>query len=107
MDREQLNPRILDRVRGHAGVVSRLENAVATRKLASTMLFVGPSGVGRKQVALGLLQALACETSERGCGVCGPCRRIAGLQSESLLLIEPQKNSIKVEQAREVLDFLS
>lgn len=106
MDRSLDNSRILDEVRGHASVVHNLTDAVVRGKLASTMLFVGPSGVGRKKVALGLLQRLVCDTLD-GCGGCGPCRRISTGQSESLMLIEPAKNAIKVEQAREILDFLS
>lgn len=106
MDRSVENPRILEGVRGHVAVVQNLSDAVLRGKLASTMLFVGPSGVGRKLVALGILQRLVCDTGD-GCGTCGPCRRVSSGQSESLMVIEPTKNAIKVEQAREILDFLS
>jgi|GEM_PF-131207 len=98
---------ILDQLRGHRRQLDFLSQAVRDQKLSSTFLFVGPSGVGRKQLALGLTQILVCESEQPACGTCGPCRRIAIQQSESLLVIAPEKNSITVDQSRQVLEFLS
>lgn len=98
---------ILNQLRGHRRQLDFLSQAVREEKLSSTFLFVGPSGVGRKQLALGLIQILVCESEQPACGTCGPCRRIAIQQSESLLVITPEKNSITVDQSRQVLEFLS
>jgi DNA polymerase-3 subunit delta' len=89
--------------------------------LPHTFLFVGPAGVGRKTVALALAQAILCEKSPDACGVCGSCLRISRyvlpevsksaspntVGTEALLVIEPEKNQIKIEQAHQVLEFLS
>lgn len=58
-------------------------------------------------LALGLLQALNCERDPSGCGSCGSCLRIAQGQSEALLLVEPERNGIRVEQTRAVIEYLS
>jgi len=75
------------------------------------LLFVGPSGVGKKQVAQGVAQSLVCESLNPktwlACGRCGSCIRMDKFESESLKFIEPDNNSIKMTQAKEVLDFLS
>ena len=99
--------RLLDQVSGHEEVIERLLGAFERGLLPSTFLFVGPSGVGRKKIALGLIQALVCEKSRRACGQCGPCLRLEKQQSEALLLIEPEKTQIKIGQSRDILDFLS
>lgn len=99
--------RLLDGVRGHKQTISRLLKAADQDRLASSFLFVGPDGVGRKRVARALAQAWACEKSNEACGFCSSCLRVASHQSEAVLEIEPDKNQIKIEQAKSILDFLS
>lgn len=99
--------RILDQVVGHQESVSQLLEAHRNHRLASTWIFSGPSGVGKKKVAMGLAQALTCTNSEEACGSCGSCLRIEKKQSENLLVIEPSGVNIKIEQAREVLQFVN
>ncbi|HPI40415.1 MAG TPA: AAA family ATPase, partial [Pseudobdellovibrionaceae bacterium] len=99
--------KIFDQILGHENIIERLLYAYQNQKLGSVYLFIGPSGVGKKKVALGLAQALVCEQNQRGCGICPSCLRVAQRQSESLILIEPEGPQIKVEQAHEVLKFLS
>lgn len=68
-------------VLGHDQVFERFRRAVRHRRLASTFLFVGPSGVGKRLVALKLAQALSCEVNpeERleACGRCPSCQQVA------------------------------
>jgi DNA polymerase-3 subunit delta' len=107
--------RILDQLLGHRDTVHLLLDAYLNRRLASTMLFVGPSGVGKRMAALGLAQVLLCEQNgetsihpeQIACGQCGSCIRVASGQSESVMLVEPEGAQIKTEQARDVLSFLS
>lgn len=99
--------RLLDFVLGHENIIERILQAAHSDKLANTFLFVGPSGVGKKTTALALIQALMCDVRKDGCGECGSCLRIAKAQHEGLLLISPDGNQIKIEQARNLLDFLS
>jgi len=58
-------------------------------------------------VAKGLAQALVCEVSEQACGECPSCLRIEKEQCESLLLLKPEGQQIKIEQSREVVRFIS
>lgn len=99
--------RILDQVVGHRDLIERLLLAKAKNQFPQTLLFSGPEGVGRALVARGLAQALCCSQDPQGCGECGSCLRIAKNQSEALRIVEAEKNQIKIEQAREILDFLS
>lgn len=99
--------RILDGVVGHQAQIEKLLAAAQAEKLPSTFLFVGPSGVGKKLIAAGLAQALICERSIPACGVCASCLRMAKGQHENFLLIAPERNQIKIEQSRSILDFLS
>jgi DNA polymerase III subunit delta' len=105
---------MLSQVSGHSAVIENLRNAVKAKQLAPTLIFVGPSGVGKRKVALGLAQLLVCAKpviSKSGalnaCTKCGQCVRIHNRQSEALLEIEPQGASIKIEQTRQVIKFIS
>ena len=101
--------RLIDQLVGHRETLEPLFRAHANDKLAATLLFVGPSGIGKKKAALVLAQALVCETNKGaapGCGECGGCLRIEKEQSESLMIVEPDGASIKIEQARDILQFI-
>jgi len=115
--------RLLDQLVGHEKIVERFLAARDAGRLPHTFLLVGTPGIGKKLTAMALAQALICEASPKACGLCGPCVRISKLalpavgvvakdfvpahSTESLLLIEPEKSVIKVDQAREILDFLT
>ncbi|MCA9155715.1 MAG: hypothetical protein KDA38_13045, partial [Planctomycetales bacterium] len=61
-------------VRGHDRQVDWFRQAVRRGRLASTFLFVGPSGIGKRTFALKLAQALLCERNpESELEPCGAC----------------------------------
>jgi len=100
---------ILDQVRGQDKVIGYLLSAMKQKKLPHALLFVGPAGIGKKMVALGLTQALTCENNadKRACGQCPKCQRVRNEQSESLHLVKAVGDTIKVEQTRDILQFTS
>lgn len=99
--------RILDRVVGHQELIQSLLQIRREERVPGTLLFTGPEGVGRRLVAWGWAQALLCAVDPDACGECGSCLRVEKLQSEGLRIVSAEKNQIKIEQSREILDFLS
>lgn len=73
--------------------------------VTGTFLLVGSDQEAKLKSALHLAGILVCETSV-GCGLCGPCIRVAKQQSEALLILRLEKSQINIEQARDVLQFL-
>lgn len=61
---------------GHGAVRKRLRDALANGSLPSSLLFQGPRGIGKQQVALWLARTLLCERSADAapCGECKSCR---------------------------------
>lgn len=117
---------ILNTVYGHDRVQGVLVQSFLRGTLPSQLLFVGPEGVGKKRMAWGMAQLLLCAntntndtitanattttnvaTSGQACGRCSSCIKIHSGFHESVLLIEPEKNLIKLERAKEIQDFLS
>lgn len=99
--------RLLDHVFGHKDVIAKLLGTFAGDRPGQTFLFVGPSGIGKKKIAFGLAQALLCENSRSACGSCGSCLRVAAGAHESLKVIASEGPQIKIEESREVIEFLN
>lgn len=95
-------------VRGHDGVVESLRKAAAQGKLPHALLFVGPSGVGKRSFALVLAQALLCERSQEvaldPCGSCPSCLQvIAGTHPDVLMVARPDdKQDLPIKVIRDL-----
>jgi DNA polymerase-3 subunit delta' len=65
-------------------------------------LFHGPAGVGKKTLSLEFANALLCESNDKPCGTCTSCLKFEKRQHERSTFIEPDGESIKIEQIREL-----
>lgn len=78
------------------------------KKIPHALCFSGVDYGDKKKIALVLAQDLLCEHAQpNACGVCGSCLRVEKNQSEFLLVIEPEKEQIKIVEAKRILEFLS
>lgn len=90
-------------IQGHDENVERFRRILASGRLASTFLFVGPPGVGKRTFALKLAQALLCEVASEvelnPCGTCPSCQQVAAESHPDLELIAKpaDKSFIPVE----------
>ncbi|HEX4132740.1 MAG TPA: AAA family ATPase [Pirellulales bacterium] len=81
-------------IEGHDEVVELFRRAIARGRLASTYLFVGPEGVGKRTFARRLAQALLCRSPGSDplepCGRCEPCiQMVAGSHPDLLEVARP------------------
>ncbi len=67
-------------IAGHDRVVEQFRRCLARGRLASSFLFVGPPGVGKRSFALRFAQALLCDTVPEAelapCGQCPSCLQV-------------------------------
>jgi DNA polymerase III subunit delta' len=100
---------ILDQVVGHTNLVANLKRALKKRPHPGQgLLFAGPSGIGKKLIALGWAQGLLCEKDPAPCGKCSSCLRVAKRQHPDLLVTGPGDGAtIKVETIRDIQKFIS
>ncbi|MCD6535390.1 MAG: DNA polymerase III subunit delta' [Deltaproteobacteria bacterium] len=94
---------------GQTLVRERLTSMVVNGRVPQALLFVGPQGVGKDLAALSLVQALICPARENGdgCGRCPSCIQLKRQLYPDLMIVEPEKRQIKIEQIRELQDFIS
>jgi len=80
-----------------------LLNALNSRKISHAYLFTGPPGSGRLAMARAFAKALFCKGgSGDACGSCLECRKFEHGNQPDLHQIEPDGNSIKIDQIREL-----
>jgi DNA polymerase-3 subunit delta' len=90
-------------IEGQDAVVERFRRILASGRLASTYLFIGPQGVGKRLFAERLAQVLLCETQPEAaldpCGACPGCQQVLAGAHPDLLIVEkpPDKSAIPVE----------
>ena len=85
-----------------AQLAQHFAKLVAKNQLVHAYLFSGPDGVGKKQLALYVAQAVFCPQKKAGkpCQTCPTCRRIVEGNHPDVVQIIPEGLSIKVEQIR-------
>jgi DNA polymerase III subunit delta' len=89
-------------VEGHDAVVERFRQALCRDRLASTFLFVGPAGVGKRLFAEKLAQSLLCSEVPADrlapCGTCDACVQVMAHTHPDLYIVEKpaDKSSIPV-----------
>ncbi len=90
---------------GNPRAVEILRRAVALDRLPHALIFAGPSGVGKRTLAMLLAQLLNCHApaGRRPCGECRSCRKIAGRSHPDVRLIEAEGAFIKIEQVRQLI----
>jgi DNA polymerase-3 subunit delta' len=87
----------------NASVMQRFSRLAANHHLAHAYLFVGPADCGKTQTALSLAQLVNCE-SEKACGECAACRKIAsGNHPDVHVIGNDEMDSIKIEDIRFLL----
>ena len=99
-------------IAGHEWAAQLLKSHITGGEVRHAYLFTGPTGVGRRTLALQFAQALNClqpPAPGEFCGQCRACRQIAAMQHSDLTIIqaETEGGALKVEAIREAQHILS
>jgi len=88
----------LEKFVGNSHLVQRLR----ARSLPQASLFTGPDGVGKQTLALSLAAERNCrdKCEKRPCGSCSSCIKIAGGNHPDILLFQPEKRLIRIDEMR-------
>ena len=104
-----------------------LSGALAENRLAQSLLFYGPDGVGKEMAAIELAKAINCQGSQddplaldfdklsltaqkKPCGTCNSCKKIAAYQHPDFIYVfpvpHPQTESDKRKLSEEIGEYL-
>jgi DNA polymerase-3 subunit delta' len=90
-------------IRGHDAEHEKFQRALEKGRLASTFLFVGQPGIGKRAFALKLAQSMLCERAAEQelnpCGACPSCQQVLSLNHPDVELIAkpPDKAFLPLE----------
>lgn len=90
-----------DDILGNSATKRILRKSLQRKRIPNSLLFFGPEGVGKKDVALVLAKAMNClQKEDDACETCVSCKAITRGNYPDVLLITPEKNALKIDQMR-------
>jgi DNA polymerase III subunit delta' len=93
-------------VLGHSMPIEFLKRAIHQDKVSHSYLFLGNEGIGKKLAALQFAKALNCLEGviEKGeaCDRCLSCKKIDHHLHPDVLILEPEGQTLKVDQVRQM-----
>lgn len=81
---------------GHEKAIETLKGAIRNKTVSHSYIFDGEEGLGKKKIAFIFAKTLLCkEQGEEPCNHCSSCMKFDGGNHPDLLVIEPEKGTIK------------
>lgn len=87
---------------GNDKIKEELTKLALSRKIPSSLLFIGNSGIGKKLIAREFAKMILCESKEPCCKKCKSCIQFESNNNPDFIEIIPDGNTIKIEQIREM-----
>ena len=89
--------------------MEQLMRSAQAGRIVHALLFCGPSGTGKRSMAELIARTVLCKgKGHRPCGLCDSCKKcLNGVHPDIHADIVPEKNTIKVEQIRDLLETMA
>ena len=92
---------MFDEISGNEQIKGELRKSLKENKVSHSYMFVGIEGIGKQMTAKVFAQMILCiNEEERECQKCKSCIEFQSHNHPDFLYIEPDGNSIKIEQIR-------
>ncbi len=92
---------MFEQIIGNEPIIQTLKNTIKTKNISHSYLFVGTEGIGKKQIAQEFSKALLCLEEPKYCNKCKSCIEFNTKNNPDFNIMEPEGNSLKIEQIRE------
>lgn len=92
---------MFDEIMGNEQIKKELKKSILENKVSHSYMFVGIEGIGKQMMAKAFAQMILCTSEqEKGCQQCKSCMEFMSHNHPDFLYLEPDGNSIKIEQIR-------
>ena len=92
---------MFNNILGNDKIKESLVSSVKNNKISHSYLFLGIEGIGKKMIAKEFAKMLLCTDINKGCNKCKSCIEFETNNNPDFKIIEPDGNSLKIEQIRE------
>lgn len=93
---------MFENIIGNESIKNTLKNNIKNNKITHSYLMVGIQGIGKKTIAKEYAKAILCLNDNKPCNNCKSCIEFDTNNNPDFLCIEPDGNSIKIEQIRKL-----
>lgn len=87
---------------GNEKIKNLLIKSVNDNKISHSYLFLGMDGIGKKLIADEFAKMILCTGENKYCDICKSCIEFETSNNPDFKIIEPDGNSIKIEQIRQI-----
>lgn len=87
---------------GNDKIKKELEDSVVNNTISHSYLFLGQEGIGKKLFAKEFAKMELCLEQNKACNLCSSCLKFNSNNNPDFIMIEPDGNSIKISQIREM-----
>ena len=92
---------MFNNILGNDKIKESLTNSVKNNKTSHSYLFLGTEGIGKKLIAKEFAKMILCTDENKYCNKCNSCIEFDTNNNPDFKIIEPDGNSLKIEQIRE------
>lgn len=93
---------MFNNILGNDRIKQTLIHSVELNKTSHSYLFIGTDGIGKKLIAKEFAKMILCTSENKYCNNCKSCIEFDTDNNPDFNIIEPDGNSIKIEQIREL-----
>lgn len=92
---------MFNNILGNDKIKEALINSIKNNKISHSYLFLGTEGIGKKLIAKEFAKMILCIDENKYCNKCKSCIEFDTNNNPDFKIIEPDGNSLKIEQIRE------
>ena len=93
---------MFDKIIGNSNIKDELIHIVELNKISHSYLFLGTAGIGKKEIAKEFAKMILCLNEKKYCNHCKSCIEFDSNNNPDFQIIEPDGNSLKIEQIRQM-----
>ena len=93
---------MFEKIIGNDNIKQQLKKSIENNQISHSYLFIGIEGIGKKLLATEFAKAILCLSDNKYSNNCKSCIEFDGNNNPDFLYIEPDGNSLKIEQIREM-----
>ena len=93
---------MFEKIIGNDSIKEQLVKSLNNNQISHSYLFIGIEGIGKKLIATEFAKAILCLNDKKYCNNCKSCIEFDSDNNPDFLYIEPDGNSIKIDQIREM-----
>lgn len=91
---------MFENILGNDKIKETLINSVKNNRASHSYLFLGTEGIGKKLIAKEFAKMILCTDENKYCNKCKSCIEFDTNNNPDFRIIEPDGNSLKIEQIR-------